>query len=130
MSAHESCWLAVRSLSIVTTNLNLMNLHQTHFITPLCERTPLPPSTASAILAALREQLQIRSSRTRHPEWVFFVQSKATGQLLGRARLVDYFELSADTFWSVWLLMWKEVESARNADSVKSGCALQPTFPA
>ena len=38
--AHESCWRAVRSLSIVTTDLNLMNLHQTHFITPLCEMTP------------------------------------------------------------------------------------------
>ena len=44
-----------------------------------------------ASLAALREQLEIRSSRTRHPRWVCFVQSKATGQLLGRARLVDYF---------------------------------------
>ena len=40
----------------------------------------------------------IRSSRTRHRGWVFFAQSKATGQLLGRARLVDCFELSADTF--------------------------------
>ena len=29
---------------------------------------------------------------------MFFAQSKATGQLLGRARLVDCFELSADTF--------------------------------
>ena len=66
-----------------------------------------------ASLAALREQLEIRSSRTKHPGWVFFVQSKATGQLLGRARLVDCLELSADPFWSVWLLMWKEVESAR-----------------
>ena len=42
--------------------------------------------------------LEIRSSRTRHRGWVFFAQSKATGQLLGRARLVDCFELSADTF--------------------------------
>ena len=58
-----------------------------------------------ASLAALREQLEIRSSRTRHPEWVFFVQSKASGQLLGRAQLVDCFELSTDTFCSVWLLM-------------------------
>ena len=41
---------------------------------------------------------EIRSSRTRHRGWVFFAQSKATGQLLGRARLVDCFELSADTF--------------------------------
>ena len=41
---------------------------------------------------------EIRSSRTRNREWVFFAQSKATGQLLGRARLVDCFELSADTF--------------------------------
>ena len=40
VGAHESCWRAVRSLSIVTTDLNLMNLHQPHFITPLCERTP------------------------------------------------------------------------------------------
>ena len=29
---------------------------------------------------------------------MFFAQSKATGQLFGRARLVDCFELSADTF--------------------------------
>ena len=41
---------------------------------------------------------EIRSSRTRHRGWVFFAQSKATGQLLGRARLVECFELSADTF--------------------------------
>ena len=71
-----------------------------------------------------------RANVVGHRLWVFFVQSKATGQLLGRARLLNCFELSADTFWSVWLLMWKEVESARNADSVKSGCALQTTFPA
>ena len=58
-----------------------------------------------ASLAALREQLEIRSSRTRHPGWVFFVQSKASGQLLGRAQLVDCFELSTDTVCSVWLLM-------------------------
>ena len=41
---------------------------------------------------------EIRSSRTSHRGWVFFAQSKATGQLLGRARLVDCFELSADEF--------------------------------
>jgi hypothetical protein len=41
---------------------------------------------------------EIRSSRTRHRGWVFFAQSKATGQSFGRARLVDCFELSADTF--------------------------------
>ena len=37
VGAHESCWPAVPSASIVTTDLNLMNLHQPHFITPLCE---------------------------------------------------------------------------------------------
>ena len=42
VGAHESCWRAARSLSIVTTDLNLMNLHQTHCITPLCQRTPTP----------------------------------------------------------------------------------------
>ena len=83
-----------------------------------------------ASLAALREHLEIRSSRTRHRGWVFFIQSKAADQLLGQAWLVDVFYFSADTFLSVWLLMWKEVESARNADCVKSGCSLHPTFPA
>ena len=41
---------------------------------------------------------EIRPSRTSHRGWVFFAQSKATGQLLGRARLVDCLELSADEF--------------------------------
>ena len=41
---------------------------------------------------------EIRSSTTKHRGWMFFAQSKATGQLLGRARLVDCFELSADEF--------------------------------
>ena len=41
---------------------------------------------------------EIRGSPTSHRGWVFFAQSKATGQLFGRARLVDCFELSADTF--------------------------------
>jgi hypothetical protein len=41
---------------------------------------------------------EIRSSRTSQRGWVFFAQSKATGQLLGRARLVGCLELSAEEF--------------------------------
>ena len=41
---------------------------------------------------------EIRSCRTSRRGWVFLAQSGATGQLLGRARLVDCFQLSAEMF--------------------------------
>ncbi|MDA8582595.1 hypothetical protein N9L68_00150 [bacterium] len=41
---------------------------------------------------------EIRGSPASNRGWVFFAQSNAIGKLLGRARLVDCFELSERTF--------------------------------
>ena len=81
MGAHESCWRAVRSLSIVTTDLNLMNLHQSHFITPLCERTPPHPLTRCPIR-------RVKTHLASH-SWLVFGQNLPKQVNLLRPRLQE-----------------------------------------